>query len=800
MLNNLSSPDTSRILPPTNSKYDRVWRALALSRDAVLIGSSYGVLKLLKHGFGGWEQLRLEGHADSIFALDYSPEGWLASGDYRGNILTWTRERESFKPHQRLRLDSYVSGLSFLGSDLLGAMGESGQITLFNFQSQSNEWLPVFQTDAATGAGQSAMPSSDGKQLLAATADEIIGVDPESQQVSRASVKGTIAVFPQKDRFLLLSSSGLRSMKAESLTPLLDLVRYNYVKVALLGHTGFGKSTLCSTLTTGDPGKQLSTFGRRIWTLVTKSDSPQHRILLNDNGGQERVVTSLLPLMADSDLALYFFKQNDRQGFTTALDLQNRLQPRLTSKAKQVLVETYTDQPVHDITEGHILEKIAERKLQGLIKVDPRDPTQVARFRNDLEGLIDWGHSHTAAQSELVDRVVAAIKTLKKKEQPTTTVEELRNLARESLGPPIYLNHLRFLLQNLSDSGEIEYDPSIDKELVILDDPVFNVLRTKIPVYVGEHRGIVSLAEIHKEFTPHATFVAMLDRFYTSTGIAIESNDGTGRIFPPYLDDRPVDIEPFRTLFDADLLEVELEFRVRDFDLIRLIRALLDLRLDCKDATQTEGLFSWGSRALLYYHVNLVDLALGGRKLRFGYSVGGNDEEARTGLESQLHKLLESLYGTTTSGQPFQKKKRPKHEIDVALTYAKEQIEYVQQVEEELIRSGVRVFFDRDRETELLGEDLIPFLQRVFKDLATFCVMFISKDYVRKLWPSHERRSALARQIEQEEPYILPVRFDDTIVPGLSTSIKYVRAEDNTPSQLSERIREKLRRAKERDA
>jgi GTPase SAR1 family protein len=799
LVENVAVPIPSRILTPTNSKQDRVWRVAAPSRDAVVVSSNYGVLKLLqKRGSGDWVPTPLVGHNDAIFALDYSPSGWLASGDYRGNILAWTKEGDSFKLQQRLRLDSYVSGLAFLGSDLLGAVGLSGGITIFNFQSRSNEWLPVFQTNAATGGGQSATPTLDGKQLLAVTADEIIGVDPESQQVNSVSVEGAFGVFPHGDDMLVLTSSGLLSMKASSLAPLLDLVRYNYVKVALLGHTGFGKSTLCSTLTTGHPGEQTSTFGRRVWTLVTKTDPPQRRVLLNDNGGQERVVASLLPLMADSDLVLYFFKQTDRRGFTTALDIQRKLQPRLTSTTKQLLVETFTDQPVKEITDKHIQEKINELKLDGVIKVFPKSPVEVLRFRKELEARIDWEHSHTAAQSEVVDRVLGTIGALRKQGHPTTNVDEIAKLTKEASGNPIYLKHLRFVLQNLSDSGEIEYNPTIDKDLVVLDDPVFNELRTNIPVYVGEHRGIIQMAEIEKAFNDNPTFVAMLDRFYTSTGIAIETGDGKRRVFPPYLDDdRHVDLSELRPLFETGPKAIELEFQVQDFDLARLIRALIDLRLDCIDATQTEGLFSWGSRAYLYYHVNFMDRAVGGRRLRFGYSVRGSDTEAQTGLRSQLLNLLGSLYGMAVSSPTAEEKKRSKHEIDVALTYATEQIEYVRRVDEELSRSGVRVFFDKDHETELWGEDLIVYLDRVFRELSTLCVMFISDDYIRKLWPRHERRSALARQMEQEESYILPVRFDNAIVPGLSTSIKYVRAEENTPAQLAERIRAKLQHARE---
>lgn len=136
------------------------------------------------------------------------------------------------------------------------------------------------------------------------------------------------------------------------------------------------------------------------------------------------------------------------------------------------------------------------------------------------------------------------------------------------------------------------------------------------------------------------------------------------------------------------------------------------------------------------------------------------------------------------------------HEIDVALSYAGEQGGYVREVATELTQRGVVVFFAPFEETKLWGEDLIPYLQRVYRDLATLCVMFISKEYVEKAWPSHERHAVLARQLTEQAGYILPVRFDDSTVPGLSTTIHFVRAKDHPPAELAEMIIHKLRAAR----
>ena len=54
--------------------------------------------------------------------------------------------------------------------------------------------------------------------------------------------------------------------------------------------------------------------------------------------------------------------------------------------------------------------------------------------------------------------------------------------------------------------------------------------------------------------------------------------------------------------------------------------------------------------------------------------------------------------------------------------------------------------------------------------------MFISAGYVSKAWPKHERRSALSRMIQEQREYILPVRFDDSDVPGLPADTIYLSA------------------------
>ena len=126
-------------------------------------------------------------------------------------------------------------------------------------------------------------------------------------------------------------------------------------------------------------------------------------------------------------------------------------------------------------------------------------------------------------------------------------------------------------------------------------------------------------------------------------------------------------------------------------------------------------------------------------------------------------------------------------EYDVALSFAGEQREYVREVAAHLSSEGVKVYFD-EFDTETWGRDLAVHFDNVFRKWSRFVVPFISKDYPTKAWPRHELRSALARALEVEERYILPVRFDNTDVPGLPNTTGYADARKLEPKEIVEKI------------
>jgi len=70
--------------------------------------------------------------------------------------------------------------------------------------------------------------------------------------------------------------------------------------------------------------------------------------------------------------------------------------------------------------------------------------------------------------------------------------------------------------------------------------------------------------------------------------------------------------------------------------------------------------------------------------------------------------------------------------------------------------------------------------------------MFISSDYLAKALPSHERKNVMAKQILHKDDYILPVRFDDTVIPGLDPLIAYQDARKKSPNEIVALFMEKF--------
>ncbi len=170
-------------------------------------------------------------------------------------------------------------------------------------------------------------------------------------------------------------------------------------------------------------------------------------------------------------------------------------------------------------------------------------------------------------------------------------------------------------------------------------------------------------------------------------------------------------------------------------------------------------------------------------------------EDARRASQAPIANPLASAPWTPKTSSrmgPSATRDAGDFEYDVCLSFAGEQRDYVEMIAAGLKERGLRVFYDADEAVNLWGKDLGEFLDHVYRKASRYCVVFVSEAYAAKPWTRHERRSALARAIEEEGEYILPVRFDDTELPGLPPTIGYVDLRKYAPETLIDFIVEKV--------
>ncbi|MFN9357352.1 MAG: toll/interleukin-1 receptor domain-containing protein, partial [Alphaproteobacteria bacterium] len=131
-------------------------------------------------------------------------------------------------------------------------------------------------------------------------------------------------------------------------------------------------------------------------------------------------------------------------------------------------------------------------------------------------------------------------------------------------------------------------------------------------------------------------------------------------------------------------------------------------------------------------------------------------------------------------------------QYDIAISFAGEDRVLAESIAGELKNRSVRVFYDEFEKATLWGKDLFQHLRTVYRDKARFCIILVSAHYGAKHWTRHELKNAQERAFLQDEEYILPVRIDDTELPGMNSTTGYLDARNNSVDQIVDLAIQKL--------
>ncbi len=132
-------------------------------------------------------------------------------------------------------------------------------------------------------------------------------------------------------------------------------------------------------------------------------------------------------------------------------------------------------------------------------------------------------------------------------------------------------------------------------------------------------------------------------------------------------------------------------------------------------------------------------------------------------------------------------------EFDVALSFAEEDREYVQKVAEYLRSEDISIFYDQFERIKLWAKDLITELPSIYSlERSRTVVVFASENYKKKIWTIVEFKSAILSSLKTDKEFLLPARFENVSLPGLSDSIVWIDLRKISPEQFGSMIIEKL--------
>lgn len=132
------------------------------------------------------------------------------------------------------------------------------------------------------------------------------------------------------------------------------------------------------------------------------------------------------------------------------------------------------------------------------------------------------------------------------------------------------------------------------------------------------------------------------------------------------------------------------------------------------------------------------------------------------------------------------------YKYDFGLSFAGKDRDYAEKLAQLLRDQYVRIFYDRDQEADLWGKDLYQEFQKVYGRECRFFIPFVSVNYIAETWPRHELKQAQAKEFKSNVEYILPLRLDDTELPGINDTTAYIDLRNRSIEDVAQLCLRKL--------
>lgn len=112
----------------------------------------------------------------------------------------------------------------------------------------------------------------------------------------------------------------------------------------------------------------------------------------------------------------------------------------------------------------------------------------------------------------------------------------------------------------------------------------------------------------------------------------------------------------------------------------------------------------------------------------------------------------------------------------MAISFAGEDRKLAFALAKALTKNGIKVFYDEFEQARIWGKDLYQHFNSIYRDRSRFCIVLVSRFYLRKKWTRHELQSVQARAFGERKEYLLPIKLDSSSLPGINPTTGYIDA------------------------
>lgn len=142
------------------------------------------------------------------------------------------------------------------------------------------------------------------------------------------------------------------------------------------------------------------------------------------------------------------------------------------------------------------------------------------------------------------------------------------------------------------------------------------------------------------------------------------------------------------------------------------------------------------------------------------------------------------------------KSAKTEHDVDFAISFAGSERHLAERLGALLTERGAVVFIDSSFRSNLWGRRIDREFEWFFGPGTKYFVPIISQSYTDRQWAQYEWDVAIREEKKRApQEFILPIRLDDTLIPGLPSTIGYVDLRKHEIDDVANLLFEKLRGA-----